>query len=218
MHAILLAGQSSTDKTTIAIGLAQAGLGDALVKGFRKHCKVTGYDPTTRMPMITTSSAWPAFIASWREEICSELANNTHGFLTKRQKSLAQSSEMKTFLDTAESLEVLGSYCEPITSWTLLEGSSQSTGRQTARPKFAQPDIAAIASFSQRMFARGPRATVGRLRNVLWKGVVLQDLRSSDHDGIASSAIRRIHAERRDASWIVYHNTVLMASVYITPF
>lgn len=204
-----------------AFGLAQAGHGQTLLKGFHKHCKIDGHDPETKLPSVATSSLWPPFLKQWLSKVCDELQTNKQGFLNGRHPKLAQSEAFKSFLGTQDALEVLASYVFPVTTWSLAEeengSSSTATGSSARRKlKFRDPDLSAMASFAQRTFAWGPKATVGRLRNVAWKGLLLQELRrgrvvrmdcqsDAEDEPMASKAkalqleMLKIHGERRHA-------------------
>lgn len=184
----------------IAIALAQAGLGSKLVTGFRKHCKITGHDPDSKMPTVSASTLWRGFVKEWLAEAQEELETNKQGFLSRREAKLARSEAFKSILSTDESLEVLASYIHPVTTWSLMDEPGTSEEAPRSRPptklKFRKPNVTAMASFAQRTFAWGPKATVGRLRNVAWKGLLLRELledagyienRSSRLDRVLSS-------------------------------
>ncbi|CAO1626541.1 unnamed protein product [Sympodiomycopsis kandeliae] len=166
----------------MAVGLARAGHGTSLISGFRQHCKITGHDPMTNMPIVSASKDWPGFLQTWLEQVREELAENKQGFLARKQQKLAHSEEFQALLTTPESLEVLASYVTPVTTWSLSEeGAVSSSSHPPIRPprrlKFKEPNMTAVATFAQRTFAWGPKATVGRMRNVMWKGLAVRELR-----------------------------------------
>lgn len=142
------------------------------------------------------------------------------GFLASRQPRLASSPALQTFLSTAESLQILASYLHPITTWSIYEtyGRSSVARPPPTRLAFSHPDIPAIAGFAQRTFAWGPKYTVGRMRNLAWKGMLLRHLRQYSrtapldprdrHEEGGSAGLEvddldlpliKIHSERRHA-------------------
>ncbi|CAO1622697.1 unnamed protein product [Jaminaea pallidilutea] len=191
----------------MAVALAQGGYGRKLADGFKKYCAVKGYDPDSKLPTVEISTGWSAFRRQWLEEVRSELETNRQGFLSTRQVKLAQSDAFKTLLESPESLEVLASYVHPVTTWSLYHngiGPSQSMRPPPRSLRFEDPSLPAMAAFAQRTFAWGPKATVGRLRNVAWKGFLLTSLREQSQGGSSPCNSSRldielvqVHSERR---------------------
>ncbi|WFC95753.1 hypothetical protein MBRA1_002407 [Malassezia brasiliensis] len=91
-----------------AVGLAEAGLGARLLRGFRD-----AYDAERDATQL--SAAWMAHAAAWRVELCRELATNASGRLPRRMPKLA-SDVAPDFLCSAEARRVLASYVWPHTS------------------------------------------------------------------------------------------------------
>lgn len=60
----------------MALSLAQGGYGDSLKAGFDEHCKLTGYDPESKMPLVEQRAGWDRFVEEWKDQVRDELSNN----------------------------------------------------------------------------------------------------------------------------------------------
>jgi Holliday junction resolvase YEN1 len=106
------------------------------------------------------------FLVHWRNMLCAELRENVSGHLRQRYPKLAASVG-----DSFPNPEVMMSYIEPTTSWSLGPLPDLS-GIHIGRP-----DVAKLAALSMRWFTWGnDRAILPKFRSVLWEGVCLRVL------------------------------------------
>lgn len=140
----------------IALALARAGFGTALVRAFR-----SAYP--TPSSTATTSSAFSAFLGTWLEGVREELRTNARGFLPSRRPKLADA--LDGFLGTPDSRRVLAYYLYPVTTRREVDWSKST------------PDMARLAALAQMQFKWAPDAVLAKFRTTVVPGVVVRRVR-----------------------------------------
>lgn len=141
----------------IALALARAGFGTALVRAFR-----SAYP--TSSSTATPSSAFSAFLGTWLEGVREELRTNARGLLPSRRPKLADT--LDGFLATKDSRRVLAYYIYPVTTRREVDWSK------------SDPDVARLAALAQALFKWTPDAVLAKFRTTVVPGVVVRRLRS----------------------------------------
>jgi holliday junction resolvase YEN1 len=128
----------------IAHGLAKCGFGDDLLKAAQSLAR----------------DKLPNFLATWREELRSELHTNSRGNLGSKKPSLA-----KAIPDTFPDINVLLSFTNPIISAT-----DASTRHTHAPPRWeCEPDLRKLAHLCELHFEWGLKDTIIKcFRTILW--------------------------------------------------
>ncbi|KAJ7776381.1 PIN domain-like protein, partial [Mycena metata] len=100
------------------------------------------------------------FLIGWREELRTELASNSRGFMKSKQSALSTKVPI-----TFPSIKVLKLYAKPITSWS--EGfHPPATEKWVAQV----PNLPDLALYCQRKFGWSPLDLVGKFKKQLFAG------------------------------------------------
>lgn len=155
-----------------AVGLAEAGLGARLLRGFRD-----AYD--AERDATHPSAAWTAHVAAWRVELCRELATNASGRLPRRMPKLA-SDVAPDFLCSAEARRVLASYVWPHTSERDPVRAADARRVCTGAPV----DLGGLAAVVAAHFQWTSATLAQRFVRLVFPGVLVQELQrhAQTHD------------------------------------
>lgn len=155
-----------------AVGLAEAGLGARLLRGFRD-----AYD--SERDATRPSAAWTAHVAAWRVELCRELATNASGRLPRRMPKLA-SDVAPDFLCSAEARRVLASYVWPHTSERDPVRAADARRVCTGAPV----DLGGLAAVVAAQFQWTSATLAQRFVRLVFPGVLVQELQrhAQTHD------------------------------------
>ncbi|GAA5915215.1 hypothetical protein JCM8208_007713 [Rhodotorula glutinis] len=156
----------------ISVALAKGGFATELLDGVRRLRTSPGPDDLED------------FLAEWRTSVADELRTNRRGLLSRREKKLADTVECASAFP---SLKIVDFYLNP----------------RVSDPQALEPptwdrhlDLGALVEFAQRKFEWGHVELESKLRNKVWLGVAMREVRRA---ALASDSERGRAAPSRPA-------------------
>ncbi|GAA6056175.1 hypothetical protein JCM3770_004244 [Rhodotorula araucariae] len=148
---------------TISVALAKGGFAVDLLDGIRRLRASPG---SGDFPASSAQSL-ERFLAEWRAAVAAELRTNSRGLLSRREKKLADTVESATAFP---SLQIVDFYLHPRVSDPYAAGYAAPTWERNV-------DLAALIDFAGRRFEWGNAEMTGKLRNKVWLGLALREVR-----------------------------------------
>ncbi|BGP45397.1 hypothetical protein JCM10450v2_001215 [Rhodotorula kratochvilovae] len=175
---------------TISVALAKGGFAADLLDGIRRLRASPGPGD------FPTSSAQSLerFLGEWRASVAAELRTNSRGLFSRREKKLADTVDGASAFP---SLKIVNFYLHPRVSDPLAAGY--------AAPTWARElDLAALVDFAAGRFEWGNAEMIGKLRNKLWLGLALREVRRAAlaADGGAAPASTSSQARVVPRGWL----------------
>lgn len=133
------------------LALAKLGFGSALLEGLAKH-------------RASSDADREAFLAGWREDVAMELETNRGGFLSRREKALANRVRAE---ESFPCLQAVADYEHPVVS----------ADRNRKIDWYEQVDMPRLVGWCSDRFEWPVEEIVDKLRNSLWKVLAHHHLR-----------------------------------------
>ncbi|KAJ7661717.1 PIN domain-like protein, partial [Mycena rosella] len=146
----------------IALGLVRCGFGDTLLAAAQ----------------TLSREALPDFFATWREEIRSELATNSRGYLPGKYRALAGSIP-SDFPD----INIVFLYVQPVTSW-----SNGGTAPDSSKWIGRVPELPGLALYCATKFGWTSVEINSKFKKLLFDGIYFRRL--------LMVSVSRLHAQR----------------------
>ncbi|GAA5841574.1 hypothetical protein JCM9279_000695 [Rhodotorula babjevae] len=140
---------------TISVALAKGGFATELLDGVRRLRTSPGPNDLEHC------------LADWRASVADELRTNSRGLMSRREKKLADTVERATAFP---SLKIVDFYLDPRVSDPRAADYSAATWARDF-------DVGALVEFAQRKFEWGHVVLKSKLRNKLWRGLALREMR-----------------------------------------
>jgi len=140
---------------TISVALAKGGFATELLDGIRRLRASPGPDDLDH------------FIDEWRSSVADELRTNRRGLMSRREKKLADTVERATAFP---SLKIVDFYLDP-------RVSDPRASFYSAPSWDGDIDLGALVEFAQRKFEWGNVLLESKLRNKLWLGLAVREVR-----------------------------------------